>query len=42
MAEMQALEVLIQAGWVHDEAINTLVANWEILSSEMKDVLRGK
>ena len=42
MAEMQALQVLIQAGWIKDEAINTLVANWEVLSSEMKDVLRGK
>jgi len=42
MAEMEALQVLIQAGWVHDEAINTLVANWENLSAQMKDSLRGK
>jgi len=41
MAEMEALKVLIEAGWVNDSAINTLVANWEILSAEMKDVLRG-
>jgi hypothetical protein len=41
MAEMEALKVLIEAGWVDDAAINTLVANWEILSAEMKDVLRG-
>jgi transcriptional regulator with XRE-family HTH domain len=42
MAELEALKVLIDAGWVHDEAINTLVANWEILSTQMKDSLRGK
>jgi transcriptional regulator with XRE-family HTH domain len=42
MAEMEALQVLIQANWINDDAINTLVASWEILSSEMKEVLRGK
>jgi len=42
MAEMEALQVLIQANWINDDAINTLVASWETLSSEMKEVLRGK
>jgi hypothetical protein len=42
MAEMEALKILIEAGWVNDDAINTLVASWETLSSEMKEVLRGK
>ena len=41
MAELEALKVLIEANWIDDGAINTLVANWEILSAEMKDVLRG-
>ena len=42
MAEMEALKILIEAGWVDDGAINTLVASWEILSLEMKEVLRRK
>jgi len=41
MAEMEALKILIEAKWIDDGAINTLVENWQILSSEMKDVLRG-
>jgi transcriptional regulator with XRE-family HTH domain len=41
MSEMESLKILIEAGWVSDDAINTLVTNWEILSAEMKDVLRG-
>jgi hypothetical protein len=41
MAELEALKVLIEANWIDDGAINTLVANWEILSAEMKGVLRG-
>ena len=42
MSEMESLKILIEAGWIDDNAINTLVTNWEILSAEMKDVLRGK
>jgi transcriptional regulator with XRE-family HTH domain len=42
MAEMEALKVLIEADWIDDAAINTLLENWQILSAEMKDVLRGK
>ncbi len=42
MAELEALRVLIEADWIDDGAINTLIANWQILSAEMKDVLRGK
>jgi hypothetical protein len=41
MAEMEALKVLIEAGWIHDNALNTLIENWQILSLEMKNVLRG-
>jgi len=41
MAEMEALKILIEAGWIHDNALNTLIENWQILSSEMKNVLRG-
>jgi len=42
MAEMEALKVLIEADWIDDAAINTLLENWQILSAEMKNVLRGK
>jgi len=42
MAEMEALKVLIEADWIDDAAINTLLENWQILSLEMKDVLKGK
>jgi hypothetical protein len=42
MAEMEALKVLIEADWIDDAAINTLLKNWQILSVEMKDVLKGK
>jgi transcriptional regulator with XRE-family HTH domain len=42
MAELEALRVLIEADWIDDGAINTLIANWQILSAEMKNVLRGK
>jgi hypothetical protein len=42
MAELEALQVLIQADWINDDAINVLVKSWENLSSEMKKVLRGK
>jgi hypothetical protein len=42
MAEMEALKVLIEADWIDDAAINTLLENWQILSAEMKDVLKGK
>jgi Response regulator containing a CheY-like receiver domain and an HTH DNA-binding domain len=42
MAEMEALKVLIEADWIDDAAINTLLKNWQILSLEMKDFLKGK
>jgi hypothetical protein len=42
MAELEALRVLIEADWIDDGAINTLIANWQILSAEMKIVLREK
>ncbi len=41
MAEMEALKILIEAGWIDDRAINTLVENWQSLSAEMKNVLQG-
>lgn len=41
MAEMEALKILIEAGWIDDNAINTLIDNWQILSTEMKNVLKG-
>ena len=41
MAEMEALKILIEAGWISDNTLDTLVANWQILSVEMKKVLRG-
>jgi transcriptional regulator with XRE-family HTH domain len=42
MAEMEPLKVLIEADWIDDAAINSLLKNWQILSVKMKDVLRGK
>lgn len=42
MAEMEALKILIEAGWIHDDALSTLIENWQILSAQMKDVMRGK
>ncbi|HEY9834115.1 MAG TPA: helix-turn-helix domain-containing protein [Stenomitos sp.] len=41
MAEMEALKVLIEAGWIGDAPVNVLVENWQILSAEMKEALRG-
>jgi transcriptional regulator with XRE-family HTH domain len=41
MAEMEALKILIEAGWIDDDAINTLLENWQSLSAEMKNVLKG-
>jgi hypothetical protein len=41
MAEMEALKVLLEAGWISDAPIEVLVENWQNLSAEMKNVLRG-
>lgn len=41
MAELEALKILIEAKWIDDDAINILVENWQKLSAEMKNVLRG-
>jgi hypothetical protein len=41
MAEMEALRVLIEAGWIGDAPVNVLAENLQVLSAEMKDVLRG-
>ena len=41
MSEMESLKALLDAGWIGDEPIKVLSENWEILTSEMKEVLRG-
>jgi hypothetical protein len=42
MSELEAVKILVEANWINDDAINVLLTNWEILSAQMKDSLRGK